>query len=336
ETVLLHILRGSGTRGLRGLLPLSRLRTGAGEITVIRPLLEMRRRDTIAYCQSQHLRPRVDTTNTSPEFLRNRIRHELIPVLERYNPEVVSALLRTASIARSDYDFIESELDRRWEGTVFLQDGAAVIDRKGFSGLPETLRRYLLCRAIERVRGDLRDIEASHIEDLLEMAEKPAGKTLELPGGLRFITGHDRYTLAPEKHLPSPLPPLEGEAPLNVPGKTLYCGWEITAEVMPRGRVDDVFTADGLTALLDADRLSCPLTVRPRRPGDRFQPLGTEGSKKVSRFMADAHVPRHLRGVVPLLAAPQGIVWVVGYRIDGRFRLTDGTLKVLRVTFRRI
>ncbi len=205
ETVLMHLLRGSGTRGLRGLLPISPLKTATGILIIVRPILGLSREETMAYCHQHRLKPRLDASNLSPEMFRNRIRRYLLPELRKYNPQVAGALLRTAAIAADDLDFIDKEVDKVWRDVVREQKGAVIIDKKKFIALPPALQRYLLRRSIESVLGSLKDIEAGHIEDVLNALDKPAGKVIGLPFGLSFTIEYDRYVLAETRLISLPV-----------------------------------------------------------------------------------------------------------------------------------
>jgi tRNA(Ile)-lysidine synthase len=337
ETVLMHLLRGSGTRGLRGLLPISRWQSPAGKLTIVRPLLELSREETAAYCHRHHLRPRTDPSNLSPDLFRNRIRRYLLPELRKYNPQVAEALLRTAGIAADDLDFIDKEVGRCWDKIVREQQDAVIIDKSGLIALPVALKRYLLRRSIESVLGSLKDIEAGHIEDILDALRKPAGRVIGLPFGLSFIIEYDRYILAKNSASLCPFPALENEIALNIPGKTRLPGWDIEAAVLPPSevRAGGVKNED-FSAYFDFARAGSRLSVRSRRPGDRFQPLGMGRPKKLNRFMIDARIPQAWRRRVPIVASPEQVIWVVGCRIDERVKVTGAALKVLRLEFQHV
>ena len=332
ETVLMHLIRGSGLGGLRGLRPLTQRACGGHVITIIRPLLALGRDETAAFCRRRHLRPRSDASNLSTDPLRNRVRLSLLPELRRYNPRIEDALTRTARLAADDLDFIEAEASKLWAGVAREEGGGVVLDRQKLAGLPPALQRHLLRLAIASRLGDLKDIEAGHIEDLLDALEKPAGKVIGLPGGLSFMVEHDRFLLAGNAATACPFPPLAGEAMLNVPGRTRLPGWEV--EAVFSSFDGTVSSTDGFTATLDHDLTGDRLSVRPRRPGDRFQPLGLGGTKELTEFMIDAGIPRAWRNRIPIVSSPGQIVWVVGWRIDGRVRVTGATRLVLRLTFR--
>jgi len=336
ETIIMHLLRGSGTRGLRGLLPVSHWRSEGASLVIIRPLLELTREETTAYCRQHRLAPRTDTSNLSPGPFRNRIRHHLLPDLRKYNPQVAESLLRTARIAADDLDFVDKEVARLWDKVACQEENSVVIDRAGFTTLPSALKRYLLRAAVESLLGNLKDIEAGHIEDIIDALDKPAGKVIGLPDGLNFTIEYDRYVLSPDSASLCPFPVLEGETELNIPGRTGIPGWDIEAAVITPSAAKEADTkSSDLTACFDFDKTGNKLTVRRRRPGDRFQPLGMGQPKKLNEFMIDAHIPQSWRRRIPVVCSPGQILWAVGYRIDERVKVTDNTKKVLRLSFTR-
>jgi tRNA(Ile)-lysidine synthase len=344
ETVLLHIIRGSGLAGLAGMAPRGPwpLPDRAGRpayppdrqvrragLEVVRPLLCLRREETARYCREDGLEPVADPSNVSPVFLRNRVRLELLPLLRRYNPRIDSALLRLTEATRADLSVLEGmAADALSEG-----DGgqSAVLSRDRLAGLPEGLRRHALRLALRRVLGDLRDVHHDHIEALLAGLARGAGYHLDLPRGLRFDVGYEEATLSLEQPAPSSRPaPLPPEASLAVPGLTSWGPWMVEVETAAPLSAEPPPT-DPWQAWLDADVTGQDLRVRSRRPGDRFQPLGLTGEKKLQDFFVDARVPRAERDAVPLVYGGPGIVWVVGHRIDERARITDATRRVLRL-----
>jgi len=330
ETILMHLIRGTGTRGLCGLHPCSRWQPANNSLTIIRPLLQITRRETAEYCRRHRLAPRLDTSNLSPEPLRNKIRHQLIPLLQGYNPRVTEALLRTARIAAEDISYIDGEVSRLWDTIAQEKDNSVAIDKERLLGLPPALKRHLLLSAIERVSGNLMDIEARHIEAILGALTKPSGKQLNLPHGLIFAIEYDRYLIGADPAASAPLPPLKGELKLNMPGETLLPGWRIEATVTPPKAIDD---AGDYKAYFDFERTGGELTVRARRPGDKFQPLGMSQPKKVNTFMIDARIPRAWRQRVPIVCSGQHIIWITGWRIDDRVKVTGDTKQVLSLKF---
>ncbi len=329
ETILMHLVRGTGTRGMRGLQPCSEWQSQGSSLTVIRPLLSTSRDETASYCERYQLMPRLDTSNLSLSPLRNRIRHQLLPLMQSYNPQVTEALLRMARIVSDDLDFIDKEGARLWEQIAREQENTVVLDKERLLRLPPALQRQMLRLAIEKLSGTLKDIEARHVELLIAALTKPAGRRISLPYGLSFSIEYDRYLLGPDPAALSPFPLLDGEFALKIPGKTRLPGWQVEATVV--GREQFTEKHGNLTAYFDRDKVGNKLTVRPRQPGDRFQPLGMSQPKKLGEFMIDAKIPQTWRERVPVVCSPSQIVWVVGWRINDRVKVTGATKEALRL-----
>jgi len=370
ETILMHILRGTGITGLCGLAPCSpmaydsqgmslpasslslrasplSLRAKRSNLLVIRPLLDITKEETASYCQEQQLDPRIDSSNLSPSFFRNRLRLHLLPLLRQYNPSVDQALLRLADIAKEDNAFIEQQASGLWDEVARQENNTIYLDKKQVAGLPIALQRHLLRVAVTKLAGDVRDIEASHIEAARSLLNKPASKRISLPHGLICHGGYDELVIAStakQSQLPPcPFPPLPGEFPLKVPGKTVSPGWKVIASIVreraasPSSR-GALGTSEGncqsnLVAHFDLHKTGTELFVRQRRPGDRFQPLGMNMPKKLYEFMVDAKIPRSWRGHIPIVCSPQQIIWVVGWRIDNRVKTTEASKEILRLEF---
>jgi tRNA(Ile)-lysidine synthase len=333
ETVLMHFLRGSGIKGLRGLSPVNQLKVTGGTLTVIRPLLEFTREDTIAYCRAHKIKPRLDASNLSTHLLRNKVRLRLLPALRKYNPQFNQALLRLSRTAADDLDFIEKVARRFMDNIVKKDENSIVITKKDFLVLPPALQRQILRFSIESLLGILKDIEAVHIEEIIGSLEKPAGKVIGLPFYINFTIEYDKFILAPASRSSCPFPTLEGEATLKIPGKTLFSGWSIDASVINQSSFKAKRT-DEFIAYFDLNRAGQKLTVRPRQDGDRFQPLGMAQPKKLNVFMIDARIPQAWRRRIPIVCSGNRIIWVVGYRIDERFKVRSDTKAVLRLTFK--
>ena len=333
ETILMHLVRGTGTRGLRGLQPVSHWRSAEHGLIIIRPLLPVRRQETADYCNSYQLKPRLDASNLSLSPLRNKIRHQLVPLLESYNPRITEALLRTARFAGDDLASLNQESARLGMGIARRQSGAIIFGKKEFLDLPSALQRHLLRESIEELLGSLQDIEACHIEEIIEAAGKPAGKKLSLPRGLAFVTEYGQFLLAADSASLSPFPAVKGESVLKIPGETIFSGWRISVTITEPEEIEA--PENDFTAYLSLDRSGESLSVRCRRPGDRFQPLGMSQPKELTEFMIDAKIPRAWRQKVPIVCSPEHILWVVGWRLDDRVKVTENSERILRLEFER-
>ncbi len=333
ETVLMHLIRGTGTKGLRGLQPISQWQSPDNNLTIVRPLLQVSREETAGYCDNHKLMPRIDASNLSLSPLRNRIRQQLLPLLQSYNPRVAEALLRTARIASDDLDFLNKESTRLWSKIAQKQGNTIILDKERFLESPPALQRHLLRMSIEKLLGNLKDIETRHIEEIMAALTKPAGKRLSLPAGLIFSIDYNKYLLGPDPAALAPLPILRDETQLKLPGETLLPGWHIEASIIAREAMKN--DAGNFKAYLDLDKTGDKLVVRSRKAGDRFQPLGMSQLKKLNEFMIDAKIPNTWRQRIPIVCSLKHILWVAGWRIDDRVKVTDNTKKVLRLEFKQ-
>ena len=331
ETVLMHLIRGTGLRGLRGMFPVVETQSFSGlDLKLFRPLLSVSRQQTEDYCRTLPLEPRIDHTNLLPETLRNRIRLELLPMLGEYNPRFSDALLRLADSAALDLSFIESRVAEIWPDAVEEMAGGLLISCSKLSEIHPALRRRVLSQALESVSGGPSDIEGVHVTSLESMLIGNTRSELALAKGIQASLGYDHLTLT-KTPTPPPTPLPREEQPITVPGETLLSGWKITATVQESTATER--NTNPFSALFDMDRLSEPVKVRRRRDGDRFTPLGMSGSKKLQDFLTDAKVPRTHRDSIPIVLAGDKIIWLVGYRPSEHTRVTPTTSRTLRLIF---
>ena len=353
ETVLMHLLRGSGLAGLRGMRPLSwldELRLGEecpepaeaqpSRIRLVRPLLNVTRQEILAYCEQNALRPRFDRSNLDQTYFRNRLRHELIPLLETYNPNIREVLWRTAEVIAADYELLRQQLAATWPTVVRRESSEAIVfDLSALRALPLGLQRSVLREGIHRLRRSLRNINWIHVDDALAILNKGhTGAMATLPQGLMLTLGYEEATLSSgEQTLP-----LEDDrprlyrGPLSIPvsGWVMLpeSRWSLSTEIIAREALppDWETNPNPYVAYLDASALTFPLTLRQRQEGDWFCPLGLGGRRqKLRDFMINAKIPRQERAAVPLLVSGDDIVWIVGWRVDARYAITPATTRVL-------
>ena len=351
ETVLMHIVRGSGLDGLRGMRALDGRTIGGRRVALFRPMLDVSRAETEAYCRALGLMPRIDPSNSSPEFLRNRIRMELVPLLKSLNPSVKDALMRLSRNATQDGEYIRERADAVWRDVAqTVESGVVRLDAVALGGEHAAIRGRVLRRAIEAAGGE---VTQRHILDMVALLGGAPGKRLHLSGGIGFVTGYGEAYVgrmdAVEDAL-MPLPPIHGEHPLAVPGEVRVGGWYIAVTSIDAQDGEGLFHSphsfgklrtgsnlppegEGTMAseVVDMDCVGEGLRVRGRLPGDRFQPLGMEGAKSLREFMIDARIPRGWRDGLPLVVSERGIVCVSGWRIAHWARVTGETRRVMRV-----
>jgi tRNA(Ile)-lysidine synthase len=335
-------------------------------IELVRPLLEIPRADVEDYCAFYGLQPRFDRSNLDTTYFRNWLRHEVLPLLARHNPNIREVVRRSAQVITDDYALLRSLLEESWT-RVILEDSSSlpavqgggdgqavcrdeigtriVFDLAVWRALPTSLQRSTLREAIHRLRRSLRNINFVHVENALLVArDGTTGDQATLPQGLMLTVGYDRFTVA-DGEASAPLPgwpllaPGRQPMPVRVPGTTLLVGsdWKLEVDWVARVDLPEGWqtNTDPWRAFLDADAVGNELWLRTRCAGDRFQPLGMGGrSAKLADFLTNQKVPRHLRDRLPLLVGEEGIVWVCGQRVGEGARVGEATERVLVLHFR--
>ena len=352
ETVLMNLIRGSGTTGLKGIAPVR-------DVKFIRPLTNFTRQQIETFLTSMGLVPRQDSTNTNTRYLRNRIRHELIPLLERdYNPNIKTGLSRTADVLGTESEYLDTvarkafEVCRIQDSTeveTSIKSGSIVLDSTKLRQYHIAVQRRVLRRSFAEMLGHTGDLYFTHCEAMLSIVEGESPNTvLALPNGLRFRRVYQYLIFEVNAGSRSPIS-VETESfayPLAVPGKAAITALkaEITAELgkiqsreapaLPDGKFEAVFDYEKLKEMSANPSLeTLPLTVRNRRQGDRFQPYGMRGTKKLKDFLIDAKVPRYERDSVPLLVYGDEMLWIVGYTTSERFKIQPGTQQYLYLRY---
>ncbi len=332
ETVLLWMLRGAGMTGLSG-MPACR------DGQIIRPLYETRRRDILAYLHDAGLSFRRDSSNAKPLYLRNRIRQEILPVLQRVSPSSVEALCRLADICREEDAYLDQQVAALCEARISRSGGGGwTIDRSFLQRVPRPVQRRVVRDLLRRCEASRRSLGLRMVEHILQVATKRGPVARIDVRSIRVVIDQDLVHVMPLENRDGcqDRPSQAGPMVLTVPGQVVWNGTRqlIRAEPLPVGP-GDVTDLGKSRIVVDADHLSGPLVVRAWQPGDRFCPLGMKGrSKKLQDFFTDLKVPVVLRRRIPLVVAPEGIVWVVGYRQDERWTPAAATRRCLVMTVR--
>lgn len=324
ETVLMNLLRGSGKRGLGGIPPVR------GRI--IRPLIECSREEIEAYARRREVPHVEDSSNHLLSYRRNRIRLQLLPELAKgYNPRVADALASAAAIFAAEDALLTAMTEEQLPAMLISRsDREVILSVPRASTAPAGLRRRILRRSAQFLRGGRPGFSYRQTLglDRLLLAEEDRGG-LQLPGGIRATKDGDRLILSLREDgvrdtgLAIALA-LSGQTELPA------CALTLQTDLVERGG-EGGLVDDPWTALMDADCAGRELIVRFWEPGDRFVPLGMRGRKKLQDFFVDAKVPHDRRWTVPLVVAGGQIAWVVGFRVDERFKVTDATRRILRV-----
>lgn len=317
ETFLMRLLRGSGPRGLGGIHPVVK-----GKI--IRPLIEISRNDIEAFCRRKKLPFRTDETNRDRRFLRNKIRLGLIPYLERhYEPGLVSKLGRLALILQDEEAVLEKMTQEQYSGLIVRKDSHPSLDARNLAKLPRGMARRVVRAFLKDRKGDLRRISFEDVEAVINLGED---RELTLPDKLR-LRREGGFIFLKEKtapKAPSSSYLWDGKNPLHV----LEAGMTFTVEKMKKPNQASWPFDDQSRCYGDAGKLSFPLLVRPRREGDRYQPLGTPGRKKLKEILRAKKIPLSDRDRLPVFCSEGNIVWIPGLPVAEDFKITPRTKTV--------
>lgn len=339
ETVLQRLLRGTGFRGLAGIWPMRRL----DDLRLASPLLCATRAEIGQYLRRRDLPWREDATNVDVAYTRNYIRHRLLPLLQQEaHGCLVEELSELATSAKRLYVRIERDAEEAWSRLAKSAAGEVILDASGLASLPEPVAIELIRKAVVYLGGGDSDWASPHYRNILQLTRKSmGGKRASLPGGLTAQRERAQIILSTEE--PARVcrvglaPPIPAPTVLAVPGRTQFAEQDIEASIVQRGEI--VFAKlqrdkSPFTEYFDLDQVKLPVVVRTRQPGDRFQPLGMAGEKKVGKFLTTAKVPRDLRERILILADREGIIWVCPVRISEQAKITDRTHHVLQLTIR--
>lgn len=353
ETVLMRILRGAGPTGLRG-IPEQR------DTVMIRPLLLCTRAEIIQELSEKKIPYIEDPSNQDTRYLRNKIRHTLIPILEQYNPKIKEALCRETIVLQDENDFMhQAMLQQCASSGIKKEDHSITYDLPAFKQLHVALQRRLLHWGVHALLNDSNDIGFQQIEIL--RTQILAGKTggfhllphclvvkkhystfilervtrdnenkvspIKIPRNVRRILPNVKRVVKNEYFLPE-ITIIPSSTTFDLPA------WDLRLNISLSSQSQDPFSA--CIASFDFDKIPQPLSIRAWRSGDRFAPLGMGGHhKKLQDFFVDIKIIKEERHHIPLLSCSKGILWVLGYRIDERFRRTERTTHTLTIRFEK-
>lgn len=332
ETVLMNFLRGSGLKGLAGIPPVRGC--------FIRPLIECYRAELTDFLNDQGLKFRSDSSNANKNYLRNRVRLDLIPLLENeYNANIKSNLLETSKIFRDDEDSLAAVLEEKFkECKVAGEKGKeAALDLNQLRQENAGLRKRLIRKAIQWVKGDLRSVSSRHVQrtiELISASSTTAGKEIHLPGPARAFCDHEQLIFRKIPNRRSIIKSADDEVittELEIPGVTPIpeVSLKFVAKLILQNnqRYKSAFPNQ---AFLDFGKTGDHIRSRFVKPGDRFMPLGMTRLKKLKCFLIDEKVPRERRKRIPILTTrDDDIIWVYGKRISQTYRVTGKTKTIL-------
>lgn len=325
ETFIMHIVRGTGLKGLGGIPPVRG--------PIIRPMIELKKSEILQMLEVNGAPYMVDSSNLKDDYLRNRLRSQLMPVLRDLNPNIVATMGHTAEILRDEDRYLEYTVTKTMMRLITRKTSTAI---ELFSGplevLDRALIRRILRRAVEATEG-LRLLGYVHIEEMLKLIhEGRAGDRIYLPHDIRVIKKYSTLLIT------SDAPVTLGSYTYNTPGDLLVL---MEASLVLRATVSDIpedaEPENSMTMVLDADKVTFPLHIRPRADGDYFCPKGLGGKrKKLQDLFVDEKVPRDERDAVPVVLHATGeVMWIAGIRSDERFALSAETKRFLTLDLKQ-
>jgi len=342
ETILLHLLRGSGLDGLKGMSYRSVLPVYSENIPLIRPLIGVWHTETVAYCAERGLTPLEDSTNQDQRYFRNRLRHRLIPELESYNPAFKKRLWTLGQVAQVSLGATDKMIE--WVYCRCLMQASAgkfvVLNSNSLLELDDGSLAKIIRVAVQHIHPEPANLDHKAIQRAVHLLRRPEPSgQVDLTANLIVIKVHGRVYVADKRYLlPTSEWPqiLAGDAlELNLPGSTrLSSGWWVVASYR-NFEPGDAIPADPGEAWLDWRAVNLPLVVRAWQPGDRFQPIGMRGSIKLADFFVNQKIPRIARAGWPLVITDGEIAWVVGLRIGEKYRLKSDSRKVICLKLER-
>ena len=319
ETFLIRLFRGSGPQGLSGIHPVV-------DGLIIRPLLDIRRREIEAYVRRRRLAVRRDATNSDPKFVRNRIRLKLLPYLEKHVDAALARTLgRTADILRDEDGFLEEAAQKACRRLIVRRDGRALLDVRRLGRLSQAMSRRSVRIFLRELKGDLRKIDFEDVEAVRALGQ---GGVLTLPDGLVLRRDGDLLGTAAKPMLQAAYLYLwDGKGRLPIPViRAEFTGLRIKPPRGGRPAYDDE-----AAAFCDAATLRFPLLVRTRRDGDIYRPCGAPGRKKLKEILRAKRVPAAERGVRPVFCSDDRIVWMPGLPVAEEFKVTAATKEVFAI-----
>lgn len=336
ELVLMNLFRGSGPLGLSGIPPVR-------DNQIIRPLINSQKSDIIDFLKQNRFEYTADQSNTETRYLRNRIRHHLIPQLKTsYNPNIIETLNRLSVIINSEEDWINNEINKLFNKIILNhQDNHVTLSASKLKMTHLAQQRRIIRKAIHLAKGNLRRISFVHIESIIGLlTSRPSNGSLDLPDCIRVKKVDDSLVFSKEKSVLRNLNRDDSrperisfkyiiEKPTHVFLKEINTNMVFSE--MSYEQVPDFHLAGQHTAFVDKYKLRFPLTVRNYRPGDRFRPLGMKGTQKVKKYFIDKKVPLADRYRCPVLISQGNIIWLGGHRIDESAKLTPSTRKVMKI-----
>ncbi|MBI5683417.1 MAG: tRNA lysidine(34) synthetase TilS [Deltaproteobacteria bacterium] len=328
ETVLMRIIKGTSLKGLSGIPPV--------RDKFIRPLIEIKRADIERYANENRLKFVEDSSNKMGKYLRNRLRLNLLPILQQYNPRIKEDLARLAISIGRDEDYLKRETEKIYRRILFEDDkNSQVFDLKKTKKLPDTLKARVFLKAIACIKGNQMGIYSYHIDDIFKLIFNHEPQcSINLPKGVVVKKEYDKLIFALGRQMGrGSIKGITGERLIKVPGSTYIkeIGKEIKASILEYSDIDVMSKDSKHIAYFDMAKLIFPLVVRNFKTGDRVKPFGMKGTKKIKDLFIEKKMPSSERKKTPILLSGDDIIWVVGVRRGEGAKIDKDTRRILMV-----
>ena len=328
ETVIQHLMRGSGLKGLSGM----RESDHQGGVLVLRPLLDISRIQIIELLKEWEQSYRQDPSNETDKYQRNHIRHHLLPYLrQEYNPNITQRIADMAAIIAHDDDLLQDLTDRALATSMQVKENMITLNRALLQQQPQAIQLRAMRRAYQRLNGSTEDLTYAHALEMISLLSEGHGKSLSLPNGITCEIIYTQLCLFYARDLYHESHDLAVPVMVTIPGLTNTAGGKRLSAIVHNSV--NALEKMNKRVVFDLNRLKLPLAIRTRKPGDRFYPYKAPGSKKLKNFMIDLKIPRHLRDRQLLLVDGEDqILWIIGIRRSNYAIISANTQQILELS----
>jgi tRNA(Ile)-lysidine synthase len=325
ETILMRVMRGTGLTGLMGISPVR-------DNVYIRPLIKVTRDEIEAYCTANKLNPKIDKTNFENIYGRNKVRLELIPYIKKkFNTDIVMTLNRLSDTLRVDNEYMESISLQKYKLYCKENEKKVTIHKEVFSQ-PDAILTRLIRLSISYLKGSTYDFEKKHIIDIIDLERyHGTGTVLSLPSGIEAYNNYGDINLCFSQEVISK-DISEYELELHKTNVIAHGKIKVKFRILNKDEVLN-FRENKFIKYFNYDKIKEKITLRYRRDGDRFNPIGMSGTKKIKDIFIDMKVEKKLRDKIPLICFGSEIAWITGYMVSDRYKVKENTKKILEIKY---
>jgi len=322
ETILMRIMRGTGIAGMIGIRPVR-------DKIYVRPILHLSRKKIENYCMINNISPRIDKSNLENIYARNKVRLELIPYIEEnFNKDIVKTLNRLSDIVKTDNEYLENVSQKEFENCCEIDEQRVIINKSAFA-LHEAILSRIVRSALLVVNHNLYNFEKIHISNIIDLQKHDTGKSIMLPQNIIVENSYGDiqiyiYVKAIEDY--------NNEYYLKINEKNIIHSLNKVIKIDVKSKMQYMeFIGNDYIKYFDYDKIVEPITLRYRKDGDKFTPLGMTGNKKINDLFIDLKIPKAKRNEIPLICFGNDIGWVVGYRVSEKFKVLKDTKNILQI-----